>query len=138
MVLGLVSILEFWPRASLAGAADIRRWLPHISKEMIEWHLGQAMIGMNPGWPGQMMMNSWVKAFRLPELAFASAPTDMMVGAHMMRQRAQGMIPRGISYCIALPRAGGGVKLAALLPESAVEKMRGNGNGNEVTAVAAV
>ena len=39
----LWTVLEFWPRASLAGAADIRRWLPEVSKEMIEWHLGQAM-----------------------------------------------------------------------------------------------
>ena len=133
----LWTVLEFWPRASLAGAADIRRWLPHISKDMIEWHLGQAMIGMNPSWPGQLMMNSWVKAFQLPKLSFGSAPSDMMVGAYMMGQRAQGMIPRGISYCIALPRASGGVKLAALLPESAIEKIKSNGHSNSVTAVAA-
>ena len=134
----LWTVLEFWPRASLAGAADIRRWLPHITKEMIEWHLGQAMIGMNPSWPGQLMMNSWVKAFQLRKFVFASAPTDMMVGAFMMRQRAQGMIPRGISYCIALPRAGGGVKLAALLPEAAVEQLRGNGYSDVVNAMPAV
>lgn len=116
---------EFYPRNSLAAAADIRKLVKHAqTKEFLEWHLGQSMNGMNMAWKPKIFMNTWMKAFKLSDLTFAAPCVDVSLGAPMMEARAAGTVPQGCCYCIVLPQTDGGLKAHAIMPEAAAERIR--------------
>ena len=113
--------VEVLARNSLAGAADVRQSLPVAqSPEFIRWNAGQ---GANMAWPGKLLLNTWTKAFKLADLAFACAPSDVMLGAPMLEQRMAMMAPAGVCYVIMLPQSDGGVKILGVMPAAAVEKL---------------
>lgn len=113
--------LEFVTKNSLAAAGDIRSALPGgMSKEWVEWHMGQ---GMALTWPGKLFMNSWTKALVLSEMSLAGPVQDVMLGLPMLQERATGMAPRGLSYCINLPQSNGGVKMVAIMAKAAGERL---------------
>jgi len=115
--------LELLVRNSLAGAVDIREALRHAQgAEFIKWFMGQ---GANRQFGARLMMNTWVKAFRLAELAFEVPAADMMVGAPFLEQRLAMMAPAGVNYVIALPQADGGIKAVGVLGRSATERLTG-------------
>jgi len=115
--------LELLVRNSLAGAVDIREALCHAQgAEFIKWFMGQ---GANRQFGARLMMNTWVKAFRLAELSFEVPAADMMVGAPFLEQRLAMMAPAGVNYVIALPQADGGIKAVGVLGRSATERLTG-------------
>eukprot|EP00930_Biecheleria_cincta_P059187 TRINITY_DN44940_c0_g1_i1.p1 TRINITY_DN44940_c0_g1~~TRINITY_DN44940_c0_g1_i1.p1 ORF type:complete len:443 (-),score=54.23 TRINITY_DN44940_c0_g1_i1:61-1389(-) len=125
----LWTMLELLVRNSLAGAGDIRRLVPQAQRrEFLEWHIGQAFGGMNLAWKAKLMMNSWVKAFKLSDLKFAGPAEDVTLGFPMLKDRATGMVPHGCAYCIVLPQKDGGCKPQLVLPEAAARKLIADGN----------
>ena len=114
--------IEFVTKKTLAAAGDIRSALqPAMTKEFVEWHLGQGWS--TKPWPAKLFLNSWTKAFKLPNLGFAGEVSDMMLGETMLRDRAKGMAPMGIGYCICLPQSDGGVKVVGVLSEGVANRL---------------
>jgi hypothetical protein len=60
-----------------------------------------------------------------------------MLGKPMMAQRAAMMGKQGVSYCIALPCPGGGVKVAAIFAEAAGKQLQAQEGGPDVHMIPA-
>jgi hypothetical protein len=119
--------LEIMCHPSPAAAGNVRKALSvGMDKGFITWSLGQ---GHNMAFKARVLVNSWCPAFKMDHLVFAGPAEDMMLGKPMLAQRAAGMVPQGVNYCIALPVAGGGVKVAGVLAEAAGTALQGKEAG---------